>query len=54
VRNVGHAFDTPLTRLSADAVNVPPARADVPLRFRELLARFEGTRRLPPGWATSS
>jgi hypothetical protein len=53
VRNVGLAFDTPLTRLPDDAANVPPARADVVLKFRELLDRFEGPRRLPPGWATS-
>jgi len=54
VRNVGLAFDTPLTRLPADSANVPPPRADVALRFRELLARFEGTRELPPGFAPSS
>jgi hypothetical protein len=51
VRNVGLAFDTPLTRLT-DAANEPPPRADVSLHFRELLARFEGARRLPHGWAT--
>jgi hypothetical protein len=53
VRNVGLAFDTPLTRLADDAPNVPPSRADVVLRFRELLDRFEGPRRLAPGWAAS-
>jgi hypothetical protein len=52
VRNVGLAFDTPLTRLADDAAHGPPPRGDVSLHFRELLARFEGARRLPPGWAT--
>jgi hypothetical protein len=53
-RNVGLAYDTPLTRSAGDDRHAPPARtpAIVPA-FRELLARFEERRQLPAGlgWA---
>jgi hypothetical protein len=53
-RNVGLAFDTPLTRFAGDENNTPPSRtAAVVPAFRELLARFGGQRTLPPelGWS---
>jgi hypothetical protein len=52
VRNVGLAFDTPLTLLAGDARRAPSSSPDTLPPFRELLARFESTRRLPPGLAT--
>ena len=50
-RNVGLAFDTPLTRFAGDESNTPPSRtktAGIP-PFREMLAKFEERRQLPPG-----
>ena len=52
-RNVGLAYDTPLTRTAGDENKSPPSRtpAIVPA-FRELLPRFAERRQLPPelGW----
>ena len=53
VRNVGLAFDTPLTRAGDDAGRASSANGDVLPAFRDVLERFERTRRLPPGFATS-
>jgi len=49
-RNVGLAFDTPLTRSVGDEQRPPPSRtpAAVPA-FRELLAQFRERRALPAG-----
>jgi hypothetical protein len=52
-RNVGLAFDTPLTSVAGDQNHAPPDRAPSILpTFRELLERFEARRELPPnlGW----
>jgi hypothetical protein len=52
VRNVGLAFDTPLTRGDEGVRSSAESAGDLP-SFRELLDRFAGRRGLPPGLATS-
>jgi len=47
-RNVGRAFDTPLTLLGGDVGHASPTRPAVLPRFGDLLQRFEASRRLPP------
>jgi hypothetical protein len=46
-RNVGRAFETPLTLLGGDAGHVPQSRPAALPRFGDLLERFETSRRLP-------
>jgi hypothetical protein len=46
-RNVGFAFDTPLTRIAPGDNQAAPTKTS-PLPFRELLAKFEQSQ-LPPG-----
>ena len=51
-RNVGLAFDTPLTRIAPSENHAPPTGLSELPPFRELLAQFERFRQLPPslGW----